>query len=115
MSKKVEVIKLFMKAIKKTKIDHSEWIEADNLDEIRLIAPTDHLTGEIRGVEVENEHGSVFSLSELSDDELDVFISILKDVETPKYQCSNCGGGFKREEMVFDEENENDFCIDCSN
>lgn len=35
--------------------------------------------------------------------------------EEPSFMCSNCGGGFKREEMVFDENNDNDFCNTCSN
>ena len=29
-----------------------------------------------------------------------------------EYQCQNCGGGFIKEEMVFNEDN--DLCIDCS-
>ena len=29
-----------------------------------------------------------------------------------EYCCSNCGGGFIKEEMVFGEDN--DLCIDCS-
>lgn len=32
----------------------------------------------------------------------------------PKFCCSNCGGGFSRNEMVFDTNNENDFCEDCA-
>ena len=35
--------------------------------------------------------------------------------DEPSFMCSNCGGGFKREEMVFDENNDNDFCNTCSN
>jgi biotin synthase-related radical SAM superfamily protein len=34
--------------------------------------------------------------------------------DEPEFCCSNCGGGFNRDEMVFDEDNENDFCKDCA-
>lgn len=30
-----------------------------------------------------------------------------------EYQCTNCGGGFLREEMEFGKDN--DFCKDCAN
>ncbi len=33
--------------------------------------------------------------------------------DEPKFMCSNCGGGFTRDEMVFDKHNENDFCKYC--
>jgi hypothetical protein len=29
------------------------------------------------------------------------------------YQCQNCGGGFTREEIVFDDNGE-DLCVDCA-
>ena len=79
MSDKIEKLKIAFKANKaKTNIDHSEWIEADNLDEIRVFAPTDYLSGEEDELQVENEHGSVFGLEELSNVELDVLIFCLE-------------------------------------
>lgn len=33
--------------------------------------------------------------------------------DTRRYVCSNCGGGFKHDEMVFGEDN--DLCTDCAN
>jgi hypothetical protein len=47
-------------------------------------------------------------------DLLDVVKRVIEQIEDePRFVCSNCGGGFTRDEMVFDEDNENDFCIDC--
>ena len=77
---KIEKLKLAFNSMKsKTGIDHSEWIESDNLDEIRVFAPTDYLTGKQHNLQVENEHGSVFELDELSDSELDVLIFCLEN------------------------------------
>ena len=40
---------------------------------------------------------------------------VIKEMkDEPTFCCSNCGGGFTRDEMVFDEDNDNDFCIDCA-
>ena len=79
MNVKIEKLKAAFKANKaRTKIDHSEWIESDNLDEIRVFASTDHLSGKEGKLKVENEHGSVFELSELSEDEIDVLIFSLE-------------------------------------
>lgn len=43
-------------------------------------------------------------------------IGFLSEDEWERYEneycCSNCGGGFIKEEMVFGEDN--DLCIDCS-
>jgi hypothetical protein len=81
MKKKIAKLKVAFKTNKaKTNIDHSEWIEADNLDKIRVFAPTDHLSGEEGELQVENEHGSVFGLEELSEAEIDVLIFILENV-----------------------------------
>ena len=115
MKKKIETLKALFKAMKaKTSIDHSEWVQADNLDEIRVFAPTDYVSGEEDELQVENEHGSVFGLEELSEDEIDVLIFSLSETEEPKFMCSNCGGGFNRADMVIDEDNENDLCTDCA-
>jgi hypothetical protein len=115
MKKKIEQLKSLFKAMKvKTGIDHSEWVQADNLDEIRVFAPTDYVSGEEDELQVENEHGTVFGLEELSEDEIDVLIFSLTETEEPLFMCSNCGGGFTRNEMVFDENNENDVCQDCA-
>ncbi len=77
---KIERLKAAFKLMKsKTGIDHSEWVQADNLDEIRVFRPTDALSGDEHEMEVENEHGSVFGLDELSDDELDVLIFSLEN------------------------------------
>jgi hypothetical protein len=35
-----------------------------------------------------------------------------KDLEDARFMCDNCGGGFKRKEMVFGDDN--DLCEDCS-
>ena len=74
MKKKIEHLKALFNEMKaKTGIDHSEWVQADNLDEIRVFAPTDYVSGEEDELQVENEHGSVFGLEELSEDEIDVY------------------------------------------
>ena len=40
MKAKIEQLKALFKAMKaKTGIDHSEWVQADNLDEIRVFTP----------------------------------------------------------------------------
>lgn len=31
-----------------------------------------------------------------------------------EYMCQNCGGGFRRSEMVFDEDNDCDLCTSCA-
>lgn len=59
------------------------------------------------------------SLLELISDK-DIY-NALSDVnqlkaDEPKFICTNCGGGFTRDEMVFDkddENDENDFCKNC--
>jgi len=39
---------------------------------------------------------------------------LLKErIDNARYMCSNCGGGFTQEEIVFDEDNENDLCVNC--
>jgi hypothetical protein len=52
------------------------------------------------------------------DDETDLNHAIKTVIESlqdePTFCCTNCGGGFNRADMVFDEDNENDFCIDCA-
>jgi len=56
---------------------------------------------------------SDYTNAELEAEHLEVFeteISIITD----GYMCSNCGGGFNKDEMVFDENNDNDFCKDCA-
>jgi hypothetical protein len=35
-----------------------------------------------------------------------------KDLDDARFMCDNCGGGFKRKEMVFGDDN--DLCEDCS-
>ena len=35
-----------------------------------------------------------------------------KDLNDARFMCDNCGGGFKRKEMVFGDDN--DLCEDCS-
>lgn len=80
MKAKIEQLKALFKAMKvKTGIDHSEWVQADNLDDIRVFAPTDYLSGKENELQVENEHGSVFGLEELSEDEIDVLIFSLTE------------------------------------
>jgi hypothetical protein len=48
----------------------SEEIELDNLDSARLV-----YNFEFKSVMVENEHGTLFPLSELSQKEIDIFYS----------------------------------------
>ena len=78
---KIARLKIAFKAMKeKTKLDHSEWVQADNLDEIRIIEINDHLDPKKEGkLMVENEHGTEFGIDELSDDELDVLIFSLEN------------------------------------
>lgn len=49
----------------------SEWVQLDNLDEARI-------TLEDNEVVVENEHGTTFPLSDLSTQEVDVFLYVLQ-------------------------------------
>jgi hypothetical protein len=49
----------------------SEWIQLDNLDEAKLVFD------EESNVVVENEHGTQFPVSDLSDAELDIFYTNL--------------------------------------
>jgi hypothetical protein len=37
-----------------------------------------------------------------------------KDLDDARFMCNNCGGGFKRKEMVFGNLGDNDLCVDCS-
>jgi hypothetical protein len=101
---------LFTETKQRTGIDHTEWIET-NRGDLRLFAPTDWLSGEQGEIQAETEQGEILNLSELSEDEIEMFISLLTE---PKYICTNCGGGFNRIDMVLDEDDENDFCKDCS-
>jgi hypothetical protein len=94
-----------IKAFKATGEEESEKIELDNLDWARLVYNED------KQVVVENEHGSQFEVTDLSKIEVKIFLA---NIGEPKFCCTNCGGGFNRVDMVFDEENENDFCTDCA-
>lgn len=78
---KIARLKIAFQAMKeKTKLDHSEWIQADNLDEIRVIQIDDHLDPKKESpLMVENEHGTEFGLDQLSEDELDVLIFSLEN------------------------------------
>ena len=49
----------------------SEWIQLDNLDEAKLVFDDEG------DVVVENEHGTQFPVSDLSDEELDIFYANL--------------------------------------
>jgi len=51
----------------------SEKIELDNLDRARLVLKE----GSTTEIEVENEHGTRYSTSELSDEETKVFLFVL--------------------------------------
>jgi hypothetical protein len=59
---------------RQTRQIESEWFESDNLDEIKLI----HIDGLVM---VENEHGTIFDLDELSDIELDVISTNLENTK----------------------------------
>lgn len=67
MDKTKTLKKLFLK----TKDEYSEWVQLDNLDEARI-------TLEDNEVVVENEHGTTFPLSDLSTQEVDVFLYVLQ-------------------------------------
>jgi hypothetical protein len=59
------------------KIKSNDWIEADNLDQIRLISSEGLPVNAV----VENEHGSTYSLDELSLSEISVFSYLLSNPE----------------------------------
>lgn len=67
MDKTKTLKKLFLK----TKDECSEWVQLDNLDEARI-------TLEDNEVVVENEHGTTFPLSDLSDQEVEIFLYVLQ-------------------------------------
>ena len=102
---------LFRTAKAETGFDHTEWIET-NRGDLRLFTSTDWLSGIEGEIQAETSNGEVLSLSELTEDEVEMFISLLSDDR--RYICTNCGGGFNRASMVLDEDNENDFCTDCA-
>lgn len=52
----------------------SEKIELDNLDEAKLVLKE----GSTAEIEVENEHGSRFSINELSSEEARIFLFVLE-------------------------------------
>ena len=71
------LIKLFRENQARLKFDHTEWIET-NRGDLRLFAPIDWVTDELGEIEVENEQGEVFSLSELDEDIVNMFIDLLE-------------------------------------
>ena len=61
-----------VKTFKKKGLTESENIELDNLDSARLVY------NEENEVVVENEHGTEFDVSELSREEIKIFLLILE-------------------------------------
>lgn len=59
---------------RQTRQIESEWFESDNLDKIKLVYVDDV-------VMVENEHGTIFELMELSETEVDVIITNLENTD----------------------------------
>jgi len=56
-----------------------------------------------------NEHAEFDDESDL----VDVVKRVVNQLdEEPTFCCQNCGGGFTREEIVFDDNGE-DLCVDC--
>jgi hypothetical protein len=55
------------------KDDESEKIELDNLDRARLVLKK----GSRKEIEVENEHGTRFPISDLSKAEVEIFLFVL--------------------------------------
>lgn len=60
-----ELVKEFISELK------SDWIELDNLDKARLVF------NENKEVMVENEHGALFPVSDLSDFEIEIFSMVI--------------------------------------
>ena len=56
-------------------------------------------------------------IGSLDEDEWKIYSRIkvvkIKADNSQRFMCTNCGGGFKRSEMVFDKNNDNDFCKGC--
>lgn len=67
--------KLTKAFLKSDKIEggESEKIELDNLDRAKLVLKQ----GSKKEIEVENEHGTRFGISELSKTEIDIFMFVL--------------------------------------
>jgi hypothetical protein len=65
------------------------------------------------------DNGDVTALEELlSFTPKENLIAYLPEEEWERFEneycCNNCGGGFKRKEMVFGNLGDNDLCVDCS-
>ena len=43
----------------------------------------------------------------------DFVLTNLVDIIEKNYSCTNCGGGFSSDEMVFGKDDEEDLCKDC--
>ena len=67
---------LFKNAKENTGIDHTEWIET-NRGDLRLFECTDWLSGMPGDIQAETGHGEVLTLSELTEDEIELFIELL--------------------------------------
>lgn len=66
-----------IKAFKATGQEESEKIELDNLDWAKLVLVDSHDGLGTIEVMVENEHGSLFNVTELSNTELNIFLDNL--------------------------------------
>ena len=71
---KADKLTKLKKVFLETKFVESEEIELDNLDRACLI-----LTQDKKGVEVWNEHGTTFPISDLSEVEIDIFLYLLQN------------------------------------
>lgn len=85
MKKVNKLIKAFLAEYNANKADleiderfESDKIELDNLDMARLVIEPSHDGLGSVTVMVENEHGSLFEVSELSNMEIDIFLSVIK-------------------------------------
>ena len=74
MNNTQKLTKAFFESKKIDEDGESEKIELDNLDEARLVLKE----GSTTEIEVENEHGTRYSTSELSDEETKIFLFVLK-------------------------------------
>ena len=74
---------------------HVGWVE-ENKDDYEIV----HIA-----------HFSLDLFSESFMEELRLMIMEEKDCKD--YMCNNCGGGFTKEEMFFDDSNDHDVCTPC--
>jgi hypothetical protein len=70
-------VQRLIKTFKKTGLEESEEIELDNLDFAKLVRSKDYEQIYGNEIMVENEHGTLFDVEDLSDEEIEIFETVI--------------------------------------